>query len=83
VFQLSAFRNSCGEGCEWFADVAHILGGVLMVLVGLASMSLARRLFISFLTPGPGIEGRTGSQLIMRRPLTRPAPAPANTNIAN
>jgi len=39
VFQLSAFRYACGEGCEWFADVVHFFGGVLMVLVGLASTS--------------------------------------------
>ena len=44
MFQLSAFRYACGEGCEWFADVTHFFGGVLMVLVALALTSLARRL---------------------------------------
>ena len=41
-----------------------------MRLGGLQALtSLARRLFVSFLTPGSGIEGRRGHQLIIALPV--------------
>jgi hypothetical protein len=43
-----------------------------MILVGLALMSLGRRLYLNF-TPGPGIEG--GSVCSPFRAVTPPAPA--------
>jgi hypothetical protein len=43
VFQLSAFRYSCGEGYEWVADVVHLFGGVLMSLAGGVNATTLRK----------------------------------------